>query len=81
MNNFSSNYNKKNKSKPKSKCSCGICCIIILLLTISATIFLMEFDLEAHYGHREKTSLTQKIFDNSSPQEGLEEPNVIYYEY
>eukprot|EP01035_Chromulina_nebulosa_P055048 gene55048-75428_t len=37
----------------------------------------MEFDLEAHYGHREKTSLTQKIFDNSSPQEGTTIATII----
>ena len=71
MNYVSSNYNKKNKSKPKSKCTCGICCVVILLLTISATIFLMEFDLEAHYGHRGKLSFKQMSVDHSSPQEGL----------
>ena len=74
MHNLSSNYNKKSKSKPKSssiKCSCGICCIVMFLLMISGTIFLMEFDLEAHYGNSvQSSSLKQNTIDNSDPQDG-----------
>ena len=43
--------NRRTKTKPKSSsCSCGNCCIVFLLFVISAAVFLMEFDLEAHYG-------------------------------